>query len=484
MNMKKSKKLLAALAGCYWVLVLLIYLVAGEQFHFTAVTSDPLSPSSVIGEIVDGVTVTQRITLPAESTQGLELMVGTYGRSNQGTMQLTLEAEDGETVAYKEMDISGFTDKAYIRVEFDQPVELQKETEFLLTITTEGCEYGNAVTLYCGNSINAGRFDIAQSMEPDDLYTIGKQTGVGKLCVKVNSIRTLNFYKTYWVVVVGIFAAAGAMCTIWWQQALRGKTNPLVSVCTLYSRYDFLLKQLVSREFNKKYKRSVLGVTWSFFNPLLTMAVQYIVFSTLFHSNIPNYPVYLLTGVVFMQFYTTAVSTGMNAITGNASLIKKVYMPKYIYPLSRIIASLINFLISLIPLLLVILITQTPIRSSMLLLVFDILCMLGFVAGMVMLMTTAMTFFQDTQFIWSVLSVMWTYLTPIFYPETIIPAKLMPIYHMNPMYQYIKFARTCIMEGVSPEPISYLWCVLSSAIVLLLGVTVFKKCQSKFVLHL
>ncbi len=484
MDMKKSRKLLAVLAGCYWALVLLIYLVAGEQFHFTAVTSEPLSPSSVIGEIVDGVTVTQRISLPAESTQGLELMVGTYGRSNQGTMHLTLADVEGKTVIHREMDISSFADGTYVPVVFGDPVQLQEETEFLLTITTEGCKFGNAVTLYCGNSINAGRFDITQSIDADELYTIGNQTGVGKLCIKVNSIRILNFYKTYWIVVAALFVIVAAICAVWWRQALQGKTNPLVSVCTLYSRYDFLLKQLVSREFNKKYKRSVLGVTWSFFNPLLTMLVQYVVFSKLFHSNVPNYPVYLLTGVVFMQFYTTAVSTGMNAITGNASLIKKVYMPKYIYPLSRIISSLINFLISLIPLLLVILITKTPIRLTVLLLVFDILCMLGFVAGMVMLMTTAMTFFQDTQFIWSVLSVMWTYLTPVFYPETIIPDKLLPVYHMNPMYQYIKFARTCIIDGVSPEPISYLWCILTSAAVFLLGVLVFKKCQSKFVLHL
>ncbi|MBQ8311600.1 MAG: ABC transporter permease [Clostridia bacterium] len=484
MDMKKSRKLLAVLAACYWALVLLIYLVAGEQFHYTAVKSEALSPSSVIGEIVDGVAVTQRLTLPAETTQGLELMVGTYGRTNQGTMHLTLADLDGKTIAYKELDISSFADGTYVPVVFDEPVQLQVETQFLLTITTEGCDHGNAVTLYCGNSVNAGRFDIAQSIEAEELYIIGNQTGMGKLCVKINSIRTLSFYKTYWVVVAVLFVMAAAICVVWWRRALQGKTNPLVSVCTLYSRYDFLLRQLVSREFNKKYKRSVLGVTWSFFNPLLTMLVQYIVFSKLFHSNVPNYPVYLLTGVVFMQFYTTAVSTGMNAITGNASLIKKVYMPKYIYPLSRIISSLINFLISLIPLLLVILITKTPIRPSMLLLVFDILCMLGFVAGMVMLMTTAMTFFQDTQFIWSVLSVMWTYLTPIFYPETIIPTKLLPIYHMNPMYQYIKFARTCIIDGISPEPISYLWCILTSAVVLLLGVLVFKKCQSKFVLHL
>ena len=128
--------------------------------------------------------------------------------------------------------------------------------------------------------------------------------------------------------------------------------------------------------------------------------------------------------------------------------------------------------------------TGTPIRPSLFLLFFDILCLMGFVLGMIFLLSTAMTFFQDTQFLWGVVSMMWMYLTPIFYPESIIPQKLLTLYHMNPMYQYITFARICIINGVSPEPMAYLWCILSSVVVLAVGVWVFRKHQDELVLQL
>ncbi|MBE6975822.1 MAG: ABC transporter permease [Ruminococcaceae bacterium] len=257
----------------------------------------------------------------------------------------------------------------------------------------------------------------------------------------------------------------------------------VVSLCTVYSRYTFLIKQLVSRDFKTKYKRSALGMAWSFVNPLLTMTVQYVVFSTLFKSDIPNYPVYLLTGIVFFSFFNEALTLGMTSITGNAALIKKVYMPKYIYPVSRVLSSLINFAFALMPLFLVVIFTGTPFQPAMLLLIFDIVCLLAFVTGMTLLLTTAMTFFQDTQFLWSVVSMMWQYVTPVFYPESIIPAKFLPIYRLNPMYQFITFARTCIIDGVSPGPSAYLRCILTAGIVLLLGVGVFRKQQNKFVLY-
>lgn len=484
MDTKKSKKLLAMLAGAYWALVLLVYLVAGEQFHQTKVTGDMLSPSAAIGEIVDGMTVTQRLTLPADITTGLELLTGTYERINTGALLLDVRDETGSVVAHKRVDVSTMENGAYTLVDFDEPIRLPRGTAVELTVTSEGCRYGNAVTLYCGSTINAGRFDIAQEISEADRYTVEGQKGVGMLCLRLSGLKLLTFYRTYWVIVTLAFAAAALLCMRWWKQAMQGKNNLLVGVCTLYSRYSFLLKQLILRDFKTKYKRSVLGMAWSFLNPLLTMGVQYIVFSTVFRSGIPHYAVYLLTGVVFMNFFTESVSLGMTSIVGNAHLIKKVYMPKYIYLLSRVISSLINFVIALIPLMIVMLLNGVWPRPSLLLLVFDILCLLGFVAGMGLLLTTAMTFFHDTQFLWGVLSMMWMYLTPIFYPETIIPAKLLTLYHMNPMYQYITFARICIIDGISPEPMAYLWCILSSAAVLLLGMAVFKKNQDRFILYL
>lgn len=484
MDFKKSKKLLAILAACYWALVLVIYLVAGDQFHYTAVTSDALSASVTIGELVDGMNVTQTVTMPAEQTTGLELLAGTYGRANSGTLHLVLTNEAGESVITQDVDVGALADGRYTTIPLTSSLETQRGGTYTLTLSTTGCAPGNAVTLYCGNTVMAGRFDIVQNIADADRYTINSEPGIGKLCVKVNGVKTLSFYRIYWLIVAGAFAVIAACCVGWWKQAKRGKNNPLVSISTLYTRYAFLIKQLVSRDFKTKYKRSVLGMAWSFLNPLLTMSVQYIVFSTLFKSDIPNYPVYLLSGIVFMNFFNEAVSMGMTSITGNASLIKKVYMPKYIYPVSRILSSLVNFALAILPLFLVMLFTGTPFRSSLLLLVFDILCLLGFVMGMGLLLTTAMTFFQDTQFLWGVASLMWMYLTPVFYPESIIPARLLTLYHMNPMYQYITFARICIIDGVSPEPMAYLWCIVSSLVVLALGIVTFKKNQDKFVLYL
>ena len=484
MDFKKSKKLLAVLAACYWALVIVVYLVAGDQFHYTAVTSDALSASATIGELVDGMTVTQTVTMPAEQTTGIELLAATYGRANSGTLHLALMNEAGETVLTQDVDVGTLADGRYSTIPCSDPLDTQRGETYTLTLTTTGCAPGNAVTLYCGNTVMAGRFDIVQNIADADRYAINGELGIGKLCAKVNGVKTLSFYSIYWLIVAGAFVVIAACCAHWWKQAKHGRNNPLVSISTLYTRYAFLIKQLVSRDFKTKYKRSALGMAWSFLNPLLTMSVQYIVFSMLFKSDIPNYPVYLLSGIVFMNFFNEAVSMGMTSITGNASLIKKVYMPKYIYPVSRILSSLVNFALAILPLFLVMIFTGTSFRPSLLLLVFDILCLLGFVTGMGLLLTTAMTFFQDTQFLWGVASLMWMYLTPVFYPESIIPAKLLTLYHMNPMYQYITFARICIIDGVSPEPMAYLWCIVSSLVVLALGVVTFKKNQDKFVLYL
>ena len=174
----------------------------------------------------------------------------------------------------------------------------------------------------------------------------------------------------------------------------------------------------------------------------------------------------------------------MASITGSAHLIKKVYMPRYIYPIAKVLSSLVNFGFALIPLMLLTLLTGTMLKPAILLLVFDVLCMFGFVMGLVLILSVCMTFFQDTQFLWGVVSMMWMYATPIFYPETIIPQNLLTIYHMNPMYQYITFARTIIIGGVSPAPSSYLWCLISSVVVLFIGVKVFNKYQDELVLHL
>lgn len=260
--------------------------------------------------------------------------------------------------------------------------------------------------------------------------------------------------------------------------------NPATRLIAAFKRYGYLLRQLVSRDFKSKYKRSVLGVLWSFLNPLLTMTVQYIVFSTVFRGNIPNYPLYLLSGIVCFNFFSEATGMALTSIVGNSSLITKVYMPKYIYPLSRVLSSAINLLMSLIPLMMVALLTRTAIRPAILLLPLGLVCLLGFCLGVGLILATMMVFFRDTQFLWGVVSLLWMYATPIFYPESIIPERFILIYKCNPLYHIIRFIRLVLIQGTFPEPKAYMLCLIASFLPLVLGVLVFKKNQDKFVLNL
>ena len=470
MDLQKSKRLLIILAVVFWAYATCVYVVSFEQFRIKTVTKDVSSPEYVIGEVVDGMMLEQAFVSPVDSMTDIHILMATYARINSGTLHVSLQNEQGDILSQTNIDISVLADNQYVEVHFDNALSVTKGEKLLLCLSTDGCYAGNAVTLYAGSG--------------ELPYTLNGQESGATLCLRMNGSVSILFYVYYWAIVAGIFLVLLVYTMFSWRAAKKGKSNGLVSLCTVYSRYSFLIKQLVSRDFKTKYKRSALGMAWSFMNPLLTMSVQYVVFSTLFKSDIPNYPVYLLTGIVFFSFFNEAVTMGMTSITGNAALIKKVYMPKYIYPVSRVLSSLVNFAFALMPLFLVMLFTRTPFKVSMLLLIFDIGCMLAFITGMTLLLTTAMTFFQDTQFLWSVVGMMWQYLTPIFYPESIIPASILPFYRLNPLYQFISFARTCITGGISPAPEAYLSCLLSGAFFLLLGMAVFKKHQNKFVLYL
>ena len=130
------------------------------------------------------------------------------------------------------------------------------------------------------------------------------------------------------------------------------------------------------------------------------------------------------------------------------------------------------------------LITGVAIQKSILLLPLVVVFLIVFSFGVSLILATMNVFFRDTQFLWSVLLMMLNFLTPIFYPESIIPAEFLTIYHMNPLYQIIYFMRTIIIDGVSPTPITYLYCILSCGITLLLGLWIFRKNQDRFVLYL
>ena len=306
----------------------------------------------------------------------------------------------------------------------------------------------------------------------------------GALCMEVHSREELWFGAHYWPLAAAGLAVLAGYCLYLIRGFQKGKQLAVLRVFAAFSKYGYLMRQLVSRDFKTKYKRSVLGVLWSFLNPLLTMTMQYIVFSTLFKSDIPNFAVYLLTGIVCFSYFSEATSMSLTSIVGNAPLITKVYVPKYIYPLTRVLSSTINFGLSLLPLLAVLLITRTPIRPAILLLPFGVFCLFALALGVGMLLAAAMVFFRDTQFLWGVVSMLWMYATPIFYPESIIPARFMLVYKLNPLYHIIRFIRTILINGVSPEPKAYALALIASVVPLIIGSMVFKRTQDRFVLNI
>ena len=252
-----------------------------------------------------------------------------------------------------------------------------------------------------------------------------------------------------------------------------------------FKKYSFLLQQLISRDFKVKYKRSVLGVVWSLLYPLLNMAVMALVFSNIFKFSTPgvNYLVYVLSGLVMFNYFSEASNLSMSSIVANFPLINKIYIPKYIFPLSKCLFVGINFLLTLIPLYVVIFATGTGINIYHLVLPYAYICLFIFTLGMGLILATISVFLRDMFYIYGIVLTLWTYLTPIMYDISLISPKIQVFFKLNPMYQYINFIRRIILYNEMPSASSFGICALSSLLVLGIGLILFKKNQDKFIYY-
>jgi ABC-2 type transport system permease protein len=249
-------------------------------------------------------------------------------------------------------------------------------------------------------------------------------------------------------------------------------------------KYKYLFSQLVARDFKTKYKRSIFGILWSVLNPLLTMIVQYIVFSNLFRYDMEHYVIYLFVGIVFFSFFSDATNQAMASIVQNGNLITKVYVPKYIFPVSKVVSSSINFVISLIILFVAMGIDKVTFSPVLILLVIPFICILFFSIGIGFILSAMMVYFRDTQFLYNVLITIWMYLTPIFYPESILADEYVIFLKMNPLYYIINYARTLILQSTVPDMNALISCIGVSIVAFFIGAFVFKKAQNNFVINL
>lgn len=248
--------------------------------------------------------------------------------------------------------------------------------------------------------------------------------------------------------------------------------------------YRALLVALTKKDVRLKYRRSYLGVLWSLLNPLFTMMVMTIVFSTLFKRNIDNFPVYLLTGKLIFDFNAQSTRSAMTSIVSNSALIRKIYIPKYIFPLSQVFSNCVNLFFSFIALILVMLATHASFYPTLFLAWIPLLYLLVFSMGLSLFLSAVNVFFRDAFYLYSVILTAWTYFTPVFYPAEIIPEKYMIVLKLNPLYHMVSIFRSIVMNGSLCNLRKHVICIIYAVLMLTIGVIVFKKKQDQFILFI
>ena len=457
----------------------LLYWIVHESFSRAYINTDAITAQFGISDLQAGEYIKQ--ALPAQSGPIESVSLYVAFQSGSGNVLAELLG-DGQILGSTELVNDGKSTLHNVLGMLDNPVDSSKANMLRLSILPGQTE-GAVTTIGYGTYIDVGRFKVEQTSGLNSLSA--RETPVHGLLSYALSIRIdLKATQLYWPVCIALGILLTVFCTYACLRERKGKSSLAAIMLDMWRHYSFLLSQLISRDFKTKYKRSVLGVLWSFLNPMLTMLVYLLVFSTLFKSNISNFSVYLLSGIIIFNFFNESVSQGMTSIVGNTSLLTKVYIPKYIFPIYKVLSSMVNVMISLMPLLLMMIVTGVHFTKSILLLPLLLVFVMLFNIGMSMLLSAAMVFFRDTQFLWSVLIMLWNFLTPIFYPESIIPIAYRTLYHMNPMYQYVYFMRTLILDGVSPAPMNYAYCILASIVMFSIGLFAFKKTQNNFLLYL
>ena len=251
-----------------------------------------------------------------------------------------------------------------------------------------------------------------------------------------------------------------------------------------FMNYIVFLQEIVKRDLKKKYYGSVLGILWSMLSPLCMMIIITIVFSTLFKREIEYYPSYWFSGNMIFSFITGGSAVAMNSIVVNAPLIKKMKIPKYFFCLSSVILHFVMMLFSMIPYLLVSVIIGVPISLYWLLLPIPLIYAFIFTLGLGMILCAYGTFLRDLSYLYGVITRIWLYVTPIFYPIDIIPSQFRFIWELNPIYIFLSIFRDFAINQTMPSERMFIVATFYSLLTLLLGIVVFKEKENKFILYI
>lgn len=246
-------------------------------------------------------------------------------------------------------------------------------------------------------------------------------------------------------------------------------------------RYREYLKQSVARDLRKRYKRSVLGYCWSMLNPLFMMIILAVVFSKLMRGHIEDYAVFLFSGMLPWAYFNGTVRGCLDTIRANARIMDQVTVPKYIFALSTAFSNLVDFLLSVIPLLLVTIVIGRDVPPTILFIPMMLIPLFFFSVGIALIFAVSNVFFEDTQHLVGVLLQALYFLCPILYKKEMLPHWLGPWVSLNPMFGMIESFRELFYYGTIPSFELYATHLLSSTLILFIGLYVFSKADKKFI---
>jgi ABC-type polysaccharide/polyol phosphate export permease len=249
-------------------------------------------------------------------------------------------------------------------------------------------------------------------------------------------------------------------------------------------KYKELLKNLVSRDVKKRYKRSALGFLWVMLDPLLMMLIFYLLFSGIFGASTGNYAAYIMSGITLWQLFAQGTKTSGGVFLQSRNLLNKVYLPKAIFPLAVVVCSVVHFIFSLAPLFVIIILSGTKLSYDILLLPFVLCLVFVFSLGISLTVSTLSVFFHDVNYIYDVFLMAWMYLTPIYYPVSVLPERFRPIMLLNPFYHYTSLFRACLYDGTITKTEHFVIGTLFSAGSFLLGWFIYQRNKDRLIYYL
>lgn len=266
--------------------------------------------------------------------------------------------------------------------------------------------------------------------------------------------------------------------TVIYDSAKRG--SPALEELRGIFQYRDLVFQLVRRDILTRYKRSVLGIAWTMLQPLGMMIILTLVFSTLF-SSVRGYPTYILCGLIAWTFFSQTTNAIIAHTVWGGELFRRIYLPRTAFAVSSIGTGLVNIVLSLVPLFVIMVVTGTKLHWSVLFIPLVLILLAAFTLGVGLIISTLAVFFPDVSEMYQIILLAWMYLTPIIYPEEIIPeAYRYWLFNLNPMYYLVKIFRMPLYDGILPDWETLLVGTVISMLTLFVGWFVYARKADEF----